>query len=415
MPVAHILSQGNELVTGLRTDTNATHLAARLTGLGFAVRGVWSCGDRLEDLVATLAGAAEGADLVVSTGGLGPTEDDLTAEAAARAAGVGLALDEGALQAVARAYAAYGREPGATGRKQATLPAGSEVVPNPVGSAPGFALAIGGAWCVFLPGVPREMEAMLEASVVPMARARWDLAPPRQVTFRVAAVGESDLQRRLAALPPRDGRIHLGFRTFLHENHVKLTAPGDDDPALARDFARAVEAARAILGDDCFTEADESLPAVVDRLLRERGHTVAVAESCTGGLLGSWITSVSGSSDVFRMGWLTYADEAKQALLGVPAAALGEHGAVSEPVARAMAEGARARAGADWALAITGVAGPTGGTAEKPVGTVFVAVAGPERTEVRRFQFFREREVNRRLSARSALELLRRALLRGAA
>ncbi len=413
MPVAHILSQGNEIVTGQLVDTNSAYLAELLFEMGFRVRGTTTCGDRVEDIVAALRHATAGADLVISTGGLGPTEDDLTALAVSQLAGQVLAQDEDALEQVQAKFRRFAKPMADANRKQALLPENAQVVPNPVGTAPGFRVLHQGTHCVFLPGVPSEMKAMIQATVSPWIQDTWPLSPPLTTTFRVAGVGESDLQERLAELERLDPRIELGFRTYMIENHVKLLVHGSTEgDELEPLFQRARAQVRQILGGDCYEEGDRSLAEVVGGHLRDAGQAVTTAESCTGGLLAGMFTAVPGSSDYFERAYVTYANRAKEEVLSVPAEMLAEHGAVSEPVAKAMAEGARKAAGADWALAITGIAGPTGGTADKPVGLVFVAVAGAERTRVRRLQFFRDRDLNRRLSAHVALEMLRRDLLR---
>jgi len=396
-------------------DTNAAWLAERLHERGFRVRGTLSCGDRLEDIVDALRHARERADLVISTGGLGPTDDDLTAEAAARVAGVAQALDREALDQVRAAFEARGRPMNEPNRKQALLPTGATLIPNGRGTAPGFAVELGDTLAVFLPGVPSEMKPMFDTSVLALIGERWPVFPPLSATLRVAALGESVLQERVRDFDPGDDRISLGFRTYMIENHLKLLAQGDTrDPELRAHFDSARDDLRGRLGIDCYGEGDDTMAVVVSRLLRERGQTVATAESCTGGLVAQLLTAEAGSSDVFQRGFVTYANEAKQEMLGVPEALLIEHGAVSEPVARAMSEGARREAGADWAVALTGIAGPGGGTEDKPVGLVYASVAGPERTRVRRLQLFRDRELNRNLSAQVVLEMLRRDLIRSA-
>ena len=279
--------------------------------------------------------------------------------------------------------------------------------------APGFLLELGSALCVFLPGVPGEMKAMFDGAVTDLIDDRWSLEPPLTATLRVAALGESVLQERLRGFDAGDPRISLGFRTHMYENHLKLQAPGArSDEALRERFEAARTALRELLGIDCYGEGDTGLPEVVCGLLHQRGETVTTAESCTGGLVAQLLTSASGSSDVFQRGFVTYANEAKREMLGVPAELLVRHGAVSEPVACSMAEGARATARADWAVALTGIAGPTGGTPDKPVGLVYVALAGAAGTRVRKLHLFEDRALNRRLSAQAGLEMLRRDLIR---
>ncbi len=415
MPVAQILSQGNEIVTGQLVDTNAAWLAEQLHERGFRVRGALSCGDRREDIVDALRHACERADLVISTGGLGPTDDDLTSEAVAVVAGVEQALDAEALRQVRAAFENRGREMNESNRKQAMLPVGARLIPNGRGTAPGFAVELGETLAVFLPGVPTEMKQMFAPAVLDLIGSHWPVHPPLSASLRVAALGESVLQERLRGFDPGDPRISLGFRTYMFENHIKLLAQGDTrDPELIRAFEAAHIALRERLGIDCYGEGDATLAVVVAQLLRERGQTVTTAESCTGGLVAQTLTAEAGASDVFQRGFVTYANEAKQEMLGVPEALLIEHGAVSEEVAREMADGARRVASADWAVALTGVAGPGGGTADKPVGLVFAAVAGPDGTRVRRLQLFRDRALNRQLAAQAVLEMLRRDLARSA-
>ena len=415
MPIASILSQGNEIVTGQLVDTNAAFLAEQLFTAGAEVRGTASCGDRTEDIVETLRFATSVSDLLVSTGGLGPTDDDLTAEALARLTGRPLRFDERAMAQVEAAFRRLSVPMSPTNRKQAMLPEGSLVLANPRGTAPGFQLEFDGCACFFLPGVPAEMKAMFRDHVLPAVRQRWDLEEPLTATFRVAAAGESNLQQRLAEVGELHPEIRLGFRTYMHENHVKLLLAGGaaSDPDARELFDRARQRVRELLGTDCYSEdPDETLAATLCQMLRERGQTVTTAESCTGGLLASLLTAVSGSSDVFDRAFVTYANAAKEEMLGVPGEMLQQHGAVSEPVAASMAEGARRGSGADWSMALTGIAGPTGGTPGKPVGLVYCAIAGPERTRVRKLRLFRDRDLNRRLSTTIAMEMLRREVLR---
>lgn len=414
MPTASILSQGNEIVTGQLVDTNAAHLAERLFALGLRVWGTASCGDRLQDIVQTLRFATSVSDLLVSTGGLGPTEDDLTAEAVAHLLGRPLEFSEEAMAQVEAAFSRLNVPMSPTNRKQAMIPAGARIIPNPRGTAPGFSVEIDTCECFFMPGVPGEMKEMLDRSVLPTIRERWTLAQPLTATFRVAAAGESNLQQRLSGIGDLHPDLQLGFRTYMHENHVKLLMPaGAEDEERVAAFERARLRVRDVLGADCYSEnPDESLASAVGAALLLRNQWVTTAESCTGGLLASMLTSVSGSSAYFQRAFVTYANEAKEEMLGVPRDMIQEHGAVSEPVAKAMAEGARRAAHADWALALTGIAGPTGGTPAKPVGMVFAAVAGPARTWVRVLRLFRDRDLNRRLSATIALEMLRREMTR---
>jgi nicotinamide-nucleotide amidase len=415
MPRAHILSQGDEVVTGQTVDTNAAWLAEHLTALGVDVIGHAAARDDLGEIERLVARAAAEADVVLCTGGLGPTEDDLTAEAVARAAGVALAFDPEAMAQIESMYARFARTMPEVNRKQAWLPAGALRLDNDWGTAPGFAVGVGGALVICLPGVPREMRAMWAHRVAPLLTERLALAPRRLVTLRTVGVGESNLQERIG--PWRELDAALSYRTILPENHVKLRfAPGVAEErvrALAEELAARVGApVFAIEGlgaEELSNRPGHGLAEVIGRRLAAAGHTLALAESCTGGLVASWCAAIPGASAWLLEGVVTYANAAK-VRLGVPAALIEAHGAVSEPVARAMAEAVRARAGSTWALAITGVAGPSGGTPDKPVGTVHVALAGADGAAHRLLHLGGDRTRIQTLAAASALDLLRRSL-----
>lgn len=405
---AFIVSQGEELLTGLTVDTNANFLCAELTRAGLRVVGAATAGDDRDVIARALADAAARADVVLCTGGLGPTEDDLTAEAVVEAFGGELALNEEAWSQVQARYAAIGRTMSITNRKQALLPVGSDVIENPLGTAPGFALDGGGARLYFMPGVPREMTRMVRDRVLPEIVERFTPRAPLRHTFRVMGRGESQLQEQLGALTGTFPGVVLGFRTRMPENHVKLTAP-----AGCAGWEAAKAWVRQHLGENCFSEEpEEELAAVIGRMLVERGETLALAESCTGGWIAHLCVTEAGSSRWLDRGFVTYSNAAKEEAIGVDGALIAEHGAVSEEVARAMAEGARRTAGTAWGVGVTGIAGPTGGTPDKPVGTVWIAVAGPTGTHARVLRLGRDRTSNRRFSAWIALEMLRRQILR---
>jgi nicotinamide-nucleotide amidase len=405
---AWIVSQGEELLTGQTLDTNAHFLAGQLTDLGLRVLGASTAGDRIDAIATALRDALGQADVVVCTGGLGPTADDLTADALASVFGVPVVEHAEALAQVVARYEAAGRRMAEANRRQAMLPEGCDVLANPVGTAPGFAL--GGRPRVFcLPGVPHEMRRMWALHVRPWVLSQFDREPPQRHLFRVLGKGESQLQDLLGDVPERFPGVELGFRTKMPENQVKLVAePGVDA------FAAAVDEVRSRLGRDRFAE-DEAveLAAATAELLLARGESLALAESCTGGLVAHLCVTEAGSSRWFERGWVTYSNAAKVDELGVPEATLQAHGAVSEETAAAMARGAVERSGAHWAVSITGIAGPAGGTADKPVGTVCFAVVGPDVERTRTLHIpARSRDLVRRFSAFAALDLLRRQLLR---
>jgi nicotinamide-nucleotide amidase len=341
------------------------------------------------------------ARVVVSTGGLGPTSDDLTAEAVARAFGLSLREDAEALAQIEARYAARGRAMPPLNRKQALLPEGARVLENLLGTAPGFAVEAGDSVIYCLPGPPFEMRPMLERWVVPDVTARTSVVPRRTVVLRCIGIAESNAAERMIGLA-RDG-VEIGYRAAMPEIHVKLHVPPGVDPA------PFVADARARLGDVVFGVDTGDLASVCHHHLQRRGETLAVAESCTGGRLGAMLTAMPGASRTFVGGALVYANAEKTRQCGVPTSLLETHGAVSEPVAVALAEGIRGACGTSWGLAVTGVAGPGGGTAERPVGTVWVACAGPDGTTTRRLKAPYDRERVMAFAAGNALDLLRRA------
>lgn len=410
MPTAHILSQGDEVVTGQVVDTNAAWLATRLIDLGFDVVGHAAVPDRLPDLVAALRRVAHEADLVVCTGGLGPTADDLTAEAVAGAFDRPLAFDEVAMAAIEARYAAVGRTMPEVNRKQAWLPEGSVRVDNAWGTAPGFGLGAGVAWLVFMPGVPREMRPMFDERVVPSLHERFALRPGRLLTVRTVGIAEAEIQERVRDLQVPQG-VALGFRTMLPENHVKLRTHSDISDEVLRDLAREIvqRLGSSVFAVEGLGNEAGSFAEVLGRTLQARGETVAVAESCTGGRLSAAFTGVPGASAWFLEGRVTYANEAK-VRLGVSADLLADVGAVSEEVARSLAEAVRAQAGATYGLATTGIAGPGGGSESKPVGTVWLALAGPQGTSARRIRLPGDRDRVQQLATAGAMDMLRRQL-----
>jgi nicotinamide-nucleotide amidase len=407
---AWILSQGEELLTGRTVDTNAAFLAGALTDLGLRVLGASTAGDRLDDIRDVILAAAARADVVICTGGLGPTGDDLTAAAVSAAFDRPLALDPVALDEIRARYAGLARVMPESNQKQALLPHGSLRISNPVGTAPGFMLtADTGARLYFLPGVPREMRRMWEDSVRPSIQSCSTLRPPRRHVFQVMGLGESQLQDLLGSTVARYPGIELGFRARIPENDVKLVAEeGTPGFELCRDEVRA------LLGRHCFSEEEgKGLAAVIGDALLARAERLAVAESCTGGLVADLCVSEAGSSRWFERGWITYSNRSKQEELGVTESCLTTHGAVSIECVREMAAGARKVSGVQWAVAISGVAGPGGGSASRPVGMVCFAVDGPSGAHARTLHFGdRGRAQVRRFAAATALEMLRRQLLR---
>ena len=406
-----ILTIGNELLNGDLADTNTQRLATLLRGLGLPVRRAQTVPDVIPAIRDALALCATRADVVLVSGGLGPTEDDLTLEAAAAFAAVPLVTHEPTVARLHERFKARGYPLTPNNLRQAQVPDGAEVFDNPVGTAPHVQLAVGRARFFFFPGVPMELQRLAEDYLVPWLAAH---APPKTLvsrTFKTFGRTESQVATMLASLP-RDPRLHVAYRAHMPEIQVSLHVEEPDQAAAAALLDPAAEHVRQALGDIVFsTDKSDTMASVVGRLLTERGETLALAESCTGGLVTKLLTDLSGSSAFLVEGLVTYANASKVLRLGVSEALIAEHGAVSEAVARHMAEGVRASANATWGLAVTGIAGPTGGTPDKPVGTVHLAVAGPTGTThaARRVRFDRER--NRLVSAWGLLDLLRRRLL----
>jgi nicotinamide-nucleotide amidase len=411
---AELLATGDEIRTGTLVDSNTAHISEHLTAIGIHVRRHHCCGDDQTDLVAVLKEIAARSEICVVTGGLGPTSDDRSAAAAAEAAGVPLAVDPAALEVVERFFRKAGRSLTASNRKQAELPLGAEFLDNPVGTAPGFTLAIDDCRFFFLPGVPYEMKRMLAEQVLPRLQALRGDDGHCYLTRTLTTFGlpESQVGDAVAAVEKHFPDIALGLRAKFPVIQVKLYGSGTDRRGLEAQLAKGEDWVADQLGSYLVSREGESLEAVVGRLLRHRRATMAVAESCTGGLLAHRLTNVPGSSDYFLLSAVTYANSAKETVLGVDADTLADQGAVSEATAREMAAGVRLRSGADYGLATTGIAGPTGGSDAKPVGTVWIGLATPTHTIAKRRYFpFGRRLMNKQMFAMAALEMLRRELL----
>ena len=409
---AEILTIGDELLRGEIVDTNKALLSERLLGLDVETRFQTSVGDDPEEMADAFRRAASRVDVVLVSGGLGPTRDDLTTEVLGQTFGRRMLQDPAALETIRDFFRRVGREMTQNNAKQACFPEGAEVLPNPVGTAPGFVLEAGGAVFFCMPGVPRELAQMLDEQVLPrIAKRRGGGEVVRARLLRTFGMGESALDAELADVA-LSGGVSLGFRTAFPDNYLRPVARAASAALAEAMLDRVCESIRARLGPLVYGEGEaETLPVVAGRLLRERGRTLAVAESCTGGLVAERVSEVPGASDYFLGGVVAYANAAKEGLLGVPRELLDRHGAVSDEVARAMAEGVRRRFGADLGVATTGISGPDGGTAEKPVGLVHVALARAEGTHADSFVFPLDRSRHRTLTAQVALDWVRRALL----
>ena len=406
---AAILSIGTELTRGELTNTNGSWLAEQLTLMGFIVREQATVGDDADRIGAALKRLAAHHRVIVCTGGLGPTTDDMTTAAAAKAAGVELIRNDTALAAIERRFAAAGRTMSPTNEKQADLPAGAKMLPNPVGTAPGFALSLGECRCFFLPGVPHEMKRIFGDGVQPEIGPMVERTT-HQVRLKTFGRPESKVGELLAGVEEAHPDVTIGYRASYPEIEVKVFAEAASESAAEERVAKACAEVRERLGSAVFGEDDDTYPAYVGRVLRDRGLTVALAESCTGGMVSSLITDVPGSSDYLLMSAVTYSNASKSKVLGVSGEILRAYGAVSPETALAMADGARRVADADLAVSITGVAGPGGGSEDKPVGTVFMALSRREgRTELVEHHLGGDRWRIRRMSAYLALQMLARA------
>lgn len=410
-----VVTIGTELLLGFTIDTNGAELGRALAAAGVRVVRRTSVADDADAIRDAVGAALARTGLVLTTGGLGPTRDDVSKKVIASLFGAALRFDEGVWADVLERFRRIGRPVVASNRTQAEVPEGATVLPNRWGTAPGLWLEGPPGLVILLPGVPTEMRNLLSHEVVPRlaARAAGPARVIRSRTLRTTGIGESTLAEQLGDIEAAIAPVTLAYLPGVEGVDLRLTAwDATPDEADAR-LAAAAGTLHARAGTVVYGEGDESLAEHVLDRARARGWTLAVAESCTGGLLAGRLTDVPGASDVFTGGAVTYANAAKRELLGVPAALLEAHGAVSEPVARAMAEGARDRFGATLAVAVTGIAGPGGGSPEKPVGTVWFGVAGPDGTQAVRVQFHGSRAEVRARAAQAGLALLHRTAAPG--
>jgi nicotinamide-nucleotide amidase len=410
-----IIAVGSEMLTPDRVDTNSLFITGRLNEIGVEIVAKTVAGDDREVLAAQLRLALTRADLVVCTGGLGPTSDDVTREAVAEALGLALYEDRATIERLEQRFARRGVKMPAINRKQAQVPAGAEIIANEKGTAPGLLLQRDGSVIVLLPGPPREMQPMFEALVRGrLARLGGGAVVVRRV-LKTTGRTESQIEEVVQPIYARWATAPTPVRTTILampgqiELHLAVRAESAEQARVVLDEA-TVEIAAA-LGPVLFATDNRRLEEVVGAMLRGRGLWIATAESCTGGLVASRLTDVPGSSDYVERGAVCYSNRAKTEMLGVPEAMIREHGAVSEPVAVAMAHGIRDRAGTDLGVGITGIAGPAGGTPAKPVGTVVVAVAWAGGERVRTLWFPGEREQVKYHSSQAALDMVRRHLL----
>jgi nicotinamide-nucleotide amidase len=406
-----IIAVGSELLSSYFQDTNSLYLTSRLNELGWTVAFKTIVGDNEEDLSGRLRDALRRADLIMITGGLGPTGDDVTREAVARALGQDLVLRRDILEKIEARFLSRGLRMPRQNRKQAFVLRGAAVLPNRYGTAPGQFLRIGGKRIFLLPGPPHELQPMCEESVWP-ALQRTGAGYLRRSVLKVTGLTESMVEALISGCYPKSGDLSLTILGSPGQIEIHTWAFSRRSPALAENKLRQLTSRiRRRLGSHVFSRSGESLEEAVGTLLKKRRMTLAVAESCSGGLISHRLTNVPGSSAYFLEGIISYSNAAKIDLLGVPPEFIERHGAVSSPVVRKMALGVRKRARSDLGLAVTGIAGPAGGTPEKPVGLVFTALAWRGGTAVQENRFLGRREQIKQQSAQRALDLVRRHLL----
>jgi competence/damage-inducible protein CinA-like protein len=408
---ACIIAVGSEMLTPFRVDTNSLVITERLNTIGYDVRLKMVVGDDTRELAEVFEGALAWADIVVVSGGLGPTDDDITRDAIASVLQAPLEVQEHVVERIRERFARRGMEMPEINRRQAMAPRGATLLDNPNGTAPGLWIERGPTAIVLLPGPPRELTPMFDAVVRDRLSARSGGSGLFRRVLKVTGRTESDVDTRAQPIYGRWTAARVPIATtilaVLGQIELHLTARAESRGEADTALDAAVDELEAMLGSAVYSVDGRNLEAVVGDLLREKHFTVAAAESCTGGLLTSRLTDVPGSSAYVERGFVCYSNRSKVDMVGVPEAVLAEHGAVSDPVAQAMAEGARARAGTTVGIGITGIAGPGGGTPAKPVGTVSIAVVVDGETRVRTFQFVGGREQVKFQASQAALNMVR--------
>lgn len=413
MKHAWIISCGTELTLGHTVDTNAPWLASKLAAIGISTKQIVTVPDVADAITDILQQASQACDVILMTGGLGPTDDDLTRQALADAAGVPLELDQPSLDRLRNFFAERKREMPERNKVQAMIPRSGQALLNDLGTAPGIVIQLRDTPCYALPGVPFEMEAMFSRQVAPRLKAVAEGHVLLSRHLHCFGLGESDIGERISDLMAPGRNPMVGTSADIGLIDVRLSAGAETAAAAKTLLDKSEQEIRTRLGDIIFGRDEQTLSSVVGELLIKTSATVSTAESCTGGLIGKLLTEVPGSSSYYLGGVVAYANQVKHDLLGVPRELLEEHGAVSPQVARQMVEGAGTRCQSDYALSITGIAGPAGGSAEKPVGLVYIGLLSPGGVSVKECRFGSEtpRHVIRIRAARTALHLLRRALL----
>jgi nicotinamide-nucleotide amidase len=406
MKKASIVTIGNEILAGKTVDTNAAHLAVELQNISIPVISTYTVADEIKAIVRALRRAGDDADVIIATGGLGPTDDDLTRQAFAEFLGVELQLQNELLENIRERFARWNLEMPEINKIQAYIPAGAKALKN-IGTAPGILAEHKGKLFIALPGVPMEMEQMLEESVLPELK---EFAGGQAVVVRrlkCFGAGESTIAEMIGDMMQRDRNPLINCTASEGIITLHIIAASDDQNKAEKMAGKDEKLLRDILGELVYGLGEQTLAEVVGEKLARQNKTIAVAESCTGGWLAKMITDVPGASGYFTYGWITYSNEAKISELGVPAELIEKYGAVSDQVAEAMARGARRKAGTDFAIGITGIAGPTGGTEQKPVGLVYISIYSDSGCQTKCCHFINKRQLTRHRAAQTALNMLR--------
>ncbi|MEH0157658.1 competence/damage-inducible protein A [Limibacter armeniacum] len=404
---AEIITIGDEILYGQITDTNSQWIGQELGKAGFRIIRKTSIGDTREEILTALKEAEQRADVILTTGGLGPTKDDITKYTFAEYFGTEMTFREEVFENIDRLFKIRGRQLTELNRQQAYVPSNGKVVMNEVGTAPGMWFPKGKKVFVSMPGVPHEMKKMMTDSIIPSLRESFNTPFIYHKMVRTIGIPESSLSQMLEdwelALPEH---IKLAYLPRLGQVRLRLTATGPDLDMLKYEVEKQLEQIRPMLGDKMYSEDDLEIEELIAGLLTSRGQKLATAESCTGGLVADRITNLAGASAFFQGGIVAYSNEVKESQLGVNATTLQAHGAVSEETAKEMAENVRLKYGADFGISTTGIAGPTGGTPEKPVGTIWIAYSDKDKTEAKLLQLSSDRLLNINATANAVLKLL---------
>ncbi|MBP1709057.1 MAG: competence/damage-inducible protein [Deltaproteobacteria bacterium] len=410
---AEIITIGNELITGVQVDTNGPYLAQRLFSEGISVKRIVSVGDGAEAIADALKESIARADLVLITGGLGPTRDDITTEVVTKALGKKLVFYPEALDHIKKVLGSYNVEMTEGQKKQAYFPEGAEIIPNPQGTALGFLIKEGKTLLVFFPGVPRELEAMVEEAILPRLENEWKREAYFQSrTLRLFGISESKVDDRLKDIFENQKEVTLFFLPLFPEINVRITVQGKNNEEACSRLTYWEKAISERLEPYVFGTDNDTMEDVVGNLLRRAKATIAVAESCTGGLIGHRLTNIPGSSDYVERVAVVYNNQAKMDLLKVPEDVIRTHGAVSELTAKLMAEGIRNLAGTTLGLSTTGIAGPAGGSPDKPVGTVFISLSDGQETSTKKYHFPGDRQQIKLMTSAVALNRIKQYFLK---